>query len=1088
MSSSSFSDSNSEHVTTVDFHATLMELLKLFSNFPNAEHADSLQKQLREAASLDGIRTLSEGSVKISNHFFSKKVWDEDVPDFSTALETIMWQNKSLSSFVPPAALIFFSDAVLFSLDALTRYPGEKSWALWLTMPSMLLWSIRSTTELARARFVATRSYAFTKGQMGWLWETMTVQMVAYQKRGEGEKKKGGGEADYFDEKRFLFLCANNRAAEALELAMGIRGKRVAFVNGELDEATVNLINEKMPEKEKTPMPPGWQNYEAFCGDMRARKIKTMDMDEDDLKDLYSGMTGSKRRGTGGGLSGWSFDMMLNALRVPTRATALQKAYLGACQLLANGVVPNLIAKWLQASPLVIVETALGKRRVVFPQEVLFRDFGALAFKWALRQKGFREYFGNNYALGVKNGALIPSVVLRETLESNILNPQVGVVSRDVKNQFHEFDRLRLFECLLENHNVVDLRPLLYGAGFLTIPTPALIRGTDKVVELPTGSAQGWALSTIFAAMVMQPCLDEIAIRMGNKLMAFPCFADNVEGVMEAQHVKKYLEVSSSVLVELRSGYEFGPRSDSAYFPRLKPLEEQPDWPQFDPYDFDVDLNIDLREQIEQLFPQGNVSFGGGILTNTSKVDRGGTIITGVPVGDDAFETHQVKLAVDRAVQALHSVVSKNVNMAAVMKIIEECILSRLSFLCAGVSPSVTQPLMFGFDTELLKAFGEMLRWDLSALQEEQVQLPKRLGGFGLRPTGLACVPIYIVSQIKARNTVKCSFPSDLPQHILSYNTLVEKKNVITNTKAGLTRLVQRTMKDTTYAIYENNAKILERRLNVDDQYKTALARMPGSTTWMKTIPKLYENTGRWTPFLSNSEFRTNCLHRLISEGKSNFVPNNFKGEAFPVVACPRIVYSTGKACGRMIKANMVHACTCNKQDAHNALDTVVEMTARFVGFKTSRSVQLPGENKKADLLIFNLQDGIEATAIDFTVRHPHASGALKRGGDGKPNVWYHLNRAEKQKREKYTERYKRIGRGFEVFGVSATGALSAGAKKVIGLLASRFAEKMFIPDSVAVAQINILVIAATMRQIARNCGPAISKIAQILRRKAMNR
>ena len=48
-------------------------------------------------------------------------------------------------------------------------------------------------------------------------------------------------------------------------------------------------------------------------------------------------------------------------------------------------------------------------------------------------------------------------------------------------------------------------------------------------------------------------------------------------------------------------------------------------------------------------------------------------------------------------------------------------------------------------------------------------------------------------------------------------------------------------------------------------------------------------------------------------------------------------------------------------------------------------------------------------------------------------------------------------------------------------------AEKMFVPDSVAVAQINILVIAATMPQIARNCGPAISKLGEILRRKARN-
>ena len=72
-----------------------------------------------------------------------------------------------------------------------------------------------------------------------------------------------------------------------------------------------------------------------------------------------------------------------------------------------------MIAKWIQVSishDHSIVEDQTGKRRIVLPQEVIFRDAGALGFKWATNQSGFRKYFHNNFALGVKNGALIPSV------------------------------------------------------------------------------------------------------------------------------------------------------------------------------------------------------------------------------------------------------------------------------------------------------------------------------------------------------------------------------------------------------------------------------------------------------------------------------------------------------------------------------------------------------------------------------------------------------------------------------------------------------------------------------------------------------
>lgn len=126
-----------------------------------------------------------------------------------------------------------------------------------------------------------------------------------------------------------------------------------------------------------------------------------------------------------------------------------------------------MIAKWIQVSPMIIVEDQTGKRRIVLPQEVIFRDAGALGFKWATNQSGFRKYFHNNFALGVKNGALIPSVVLKQAFETHAADPNVGVVSRDVKNQFHQFNRAMLMRCLEQN----------FGVGFETIVVFCVVFG-----------------------------------------------------------------------------------------------------------------------------------------------------------------------------------------------------------------------------------------------------------------------------------------------------------------------------------------------------------------------------------------------------------------------------------------------------------------------------------------------------------------------------------------------------------------------------------------------------------------------------------
>jgi hypothetical protein len=214
-----------------------------------------------------------------------------------------------------------------------------------------------------------------------------------------------------------MFLMQNGREAEALDMAVDNRGVRVSFKDGVVDAASRDLIARKVPQMEE---PPQWSMPRGeYNGQLREKYgITPVRVNVEAVHSLYSGETASKRHGTGGSFSGWNFDMLFNALRVPSLAPQILRKYTEMCNTILRGEVSDLIADFLQRSPIVIVESgAAAKLRVVFPQEVIFRDVGTLAARWAEEQPGFRAFFHNQYAMGVPNGTLIPSIALRSCMQ-----------------------------------------------------------------------------------------------------------------------------------------------------------------------------------------------------------------------------------------------------------------------------------------------------------------------------------------------------------------------------------------------------------------------------------------------------------------------------------------------------------------------------------------------------------------------------------------------------------------------------------------------------------------------------------------------
>jgi hypothetical protein len=128
-------------------------------------------------------------------------------------------------------------------------------------------------------------------------------------------------------------------------------------------------------------------------------------------------------------------------------------------------------------------------------------------------------------------------------------------------------------------------------------------------------------------------------------------------------------------------------------------------------------------------------------------------------------------------------------------KILHECNIPRLSFMAQAVSPTITRPTFRLYDNRMTEPyFGKMHMMPIAA-QVQQAQLPRSLGGAGLRRMEQACISAYIITHVKTCRVVRVSDPPDMPLQISLFNTLVKKGDQIMGMKSGLAKLLTPTVR-----------------------------------------------------------------------------------------------------------------------------------------------------------------------------------------------------------------------------------------------------------------------------------------------------
>ncbi len=231
--------------------------------FSNPGPRDKERTLISAANTVEELRAVVNSASRHS--FFSPDQW-ATIPDFTVGLEEKLMKQRSLSSDVPAAALTQYAEALMVVFDAVKRYPGDKSLSLYLMLPTLLLWCKKSSvSELSRGKYVATRSIMFVQGHVTALWQSVSETVDKYQTRKRNEPEGAGAAAvEEFDEDKFLFLVANNRSGEAADMVMGLRGVRVSFKDGVLDDATRDLVARKIPQVQPTE----WTMSRPACNAM----------------------------------------------------------------------------------------------------------------------------------------------------------------------------------------------------------------------------------------------------------------------------------------------------------------------------------------------------------------------------------------------------------------------------------------------------------------------------------------------------------------------------------------------------------------------------------------------------------------------------------------------------------------------------------------------------------------------------------------------------------------------------------------------------------------------------------------------------
>ena len=405
------------------------------------------------------------------------------------------------------------------------------AWRLWALMPRMLLWQPRQPDGRAMlpGKALAARLRRFQRGD----WRSLLRESCAAE-RGPRytESPMAASVAEAAADARAVQRClAHYRAGQWGRAAAALfEAARVAEPGAE----TLRRLRAKFPAPHADAAA-ALHDIDASMGPFDAVQLS--------LQSLQSALAGMARKASGG-CSRLCADMICDSV---LDSAQLLRELLPVAQLVASGTVPAAAVPLLRACRLVALAKPGGSDlrpigmgdwlRRVASRAVLAQCSSALAAELAPLQ----------LAVGVRGGCESAAKALQARLDSE---PHLVLLSFDIKNCFNAVSRARLFRELAARPKLRQLLPLarlLYdGESSMwysceSSPTDsggaadggeadaaAAVVECGGAVEIlcREGVQQGCTLGTAFAAVALQPTLEEL-----RRLPGVDCcvaFADDI--------------------------------------------------------------------------------------------------------------------------------------------------------------------------------------------------------------------------------------------------------------------------------------------------------------------------------------------------------------------------------------------------------------------------------------------------------------------------------------------------------------------------------------------------------------------------------
>jgi len=988
------------------------------------------------------------------------------------ALSGSMWLMKK----VPTEVRSLFAAALARAYKAAAG-GTVRGWALALLFPFLCLqlWPKARMNSPAFHRKLASRLIRFCHGRWRELWYEAVEQRrqneQMWSKKNEARAPNPGGDVEVTQGRttRFDSLMRRGEYSKAMKEVMMNGGAYQTNRTPETDQ----VLEEKL---KKGPLPQATEAMHLFIRDMTRRESRVVPTFRvtDVLKELRR-----RKRGSGPGLSGLTFEHMLNACSAPNMQQSVVMALTQAVNDYAHGEMPLAIAPYVTGG----VGGIQGKRRTFVAMESFARLADSLLQRWTVgsAKRNRQPLFKFNLGVGKRAAADLVAAWFRKHRKMFRDVKDLVLIEVDAWNMFFELSRETILKVVLER--APSLYPVVRNytkPQFIRFFRGLVMEETSKGV--PIGSGVSSLIACLVEEVVLQKLHDNEEAR--KLILALTAYVDNVFFFAKASDVERILEIlvrlgrPEGLIYEKRESH---PHKVLLVNPaNLSRMVLQ--WKShFEGYEFAAMLD-DPRVPQQEL--------------------QQGIKLAGVPVGSDCYVREVLEAKVAKARAKLRVLVgealppNRRVPKWQAWVLVKMSVVSTLDFLKRVVPPRVSRVILDAFDlevTEALQGLVGAVGWCQPVPFEGergcapawwQVHAPPSRGGLGVRRLGggaeiAALVASHFAAFCHFRDELSGSEDFDFIQQINSYNGLVKPKDALkganwTEVMRALEGRLQRSggkvQKMLTAAILEKEGDDVWRLLTQAEKRRIAAMSMKSASMWhsMVNYGTVLEPETASLIALTDEQFAYLVRRAVVSRDPHSLGPEEELG------LCDNIMQSTGNLCGSPLTLDFVHPETiCVKirgAGKHSSIQNAILKVVREVGLVGSVSYIVDEDGRRIDVLIQGLGSRMSIAVDVANVEINTASRTWV------PTSHADTSRVEKnmtayaaKKVEKYREACVAHHQQFVPFVTDSHGGVEGQADELLYILAQRLADQEMITEQEAYQRVKAVVQASFMRQIAIN-------------------